>query len=93
MKHNLKISVSKEPKTGGIVQCRSVTLREKLLTRKNASALPNAVPHGGTPIKEWYGEKPTLKPSALNVGSRSDCTVEKALIVPVPALRMPDARG
>ena len=33
MKHNLKISVSKEPKTGGIVQCRSVTLREKLLTR------------------------------------------------------------
>ena len=33
MKHNLKISVSKEPKTGCIVQCRSVTLREKLLTR------------------------------------------------------------
>lgn len=33
MKHNLKINVSKEPKTGGIVQCRSVTLREKLLTR------------------------------------------------------------
>ena len=32
MKHNLKISVSKEPRTGGIVQCRKVTLREKLLT-------------------------------------------------------------
>lgn len=33
MKHNLKISVSKEPKPGGIAQCRNVTLREKLLTR------------------------------------------------------------
>lgn len=30
MKHKLKISVSKEPQTGGIVQCRNVTLREKL---------------------------------------------------------------
>ncbi len=33
MKHNLKISVSKEPPEGGIVQCRNVSLREKLLTR------------------------------------------------------------
>lgn len=33
MKHNLKISVSKEPQSGGIVRCRNVTLREKLLTR------------------------------------------------------------
>ena len=33
MKHNLKISVSKEPQSGGIVQCRNVSLREKLLTR------------------------------------------------------------
>lgn len=33
MKHNLKISVSREPQTGGIVRCKSVTLREKLLTR------------------------------------------------------------
>ncbi|MDO4564679.1 MAG: hypothetical protein Q4C04_03620 [Clostridia bacterium] len=31
MKHNLKISVSKEPQTGGIVRCRNVSLREKLL--------------------------------------------------------------
>lgn len=31
MKHNLKISVSKEPQTGGIVSCRSVSLREKVL--------------------------------------------------------------
>lgn len=31
MKHNLRISVSKEPQTGGIVRCRNVTLREKLL--------------------------------------------------------------
>lgn len=31
MKHNLKISVSKEPQTGGIVSCRSVTLREKFM--------------------------------------------------------------
>jgi len=33
MKHNLRISVSKEPQTGGIVQCRKITLREKLLTK------------------------------------------------------------
>jgi hypothetical protein len=32
MKHNLKISVSKEPQTGGVVRCRNVSLREKLLT-------------------------------------------------------------
>ena len=33
MKHTLKISVSKEPSGGGIVSCRHVTLREKLLRR------------------------------------------------------------
>lgn len=33
MKHNLRISVSKEPQKGGIVQCRNITLREKLLTK------------------------------------------------------------
>ena len=33
MKHNLKISVSKEPQAGGLVQCRNLNLREKLLTR------------------------------------------------------------
>ena len=31
MKHNLKISVSKEPQTGGIVTCRNVTIRERIL--------------------------------------------------------------
>ncbi|TDT71519.1 hypothetical protein EV215_0895 [Hypnocyclicus thermotrophus] len=31
MKHNLKISVSKEPQTGGIVTCRNVSIREKIL--------------------------------------------------------------
>lgn len=31
MKHNLKISVSKEPQTGGIITCRNVTIREKLM--------------------------------------------------------------
>ena len=31
MKHILKISVSKEPQDGGIVGCRNVTLRERLL--------------------------------------------------------------
>ncbi len=31
MKHKLKISVSQEPQTGGIVTCRNVTVREKLL--------------------------------------------------------------
>ena len=33
MKHNLRISVSKEPHQGGIVQCRNISIREKLLTR------------------------------------------------------------
>ena len=33
MKHNLKISVSTETQTGGVVRCRNVSLREKLLTR------------------------------------------------------------
>lgn len=33
MKHNLNICVSKEQQTGGVVRCRNVTLREKLLTR------------------------------------------------------------
>jgi hypothetical protein len=32
MKHNLKISVSNNPQTGGVVRCRNVSLREKLLT-------------------------------------------------------------
>ena len=31
MKHNLKISVLKEPQTGGIVTCRNVTIRERIL--------------------------------------------------------------
>ena len=33
MKHNLKICVSKEPKSGGVGACRSISLRQKLLTR------------------------------------------------------------
>lgn len=33
MKHNLSIQVSKEPQKDGIVQCRSLSIREKLLTR------------------------------------------------------------
>lgn len=33
MKHNLTISVSKEPRKGGIVQCKSISIREKLLTK------------------------------------------------------------
>ena len=31
MKHNLKISVSKKPQAGGIVSCRNVAIRERLL--------------------------------------------------------------
>ena len=31
MKHTLRISVSKEPQGGGIVGCRRVTVRERLL--------------------------------------------------------------
>ena len=31
MRHNLKISVSKEPQTAGIVTCRNVIIRERLL--------------------------------------------------------------
>jgi len=33
MKHDLKISISREPPGGGIVRCRTVTLRERLLDR------------------------------------------------------------
>lgn len=33
MKHNLKISVSREPKTGGFVSCKTITVREKLISR------------------------------------------------------------
>ena len=31
MKHKLKIRVSKEPQTGGIVTCRNLAIRERLL--------------------------------------------------------------
>ena len=31
MKHNLKISVSKVPHTGGVITCRNVTIRERFL--------------------------------------------------------------
>lgn len=31
MKHTLQISVSKKPKNGGIVACRSVSVRERFL--------------------------------------------------------------
>lgn len=31
MKHNLKISVSKAPQTNGLVACRDVSIRERLL--------------------------------------------------------------
>ena len=33
MKHKMNLSESKHPQIGGIVQCRNVSLREKLLTR------------------------------------------------------------
>lgn len=33
MKRRLKISVSKEPVADGIVSCKTITLRERLLTR------------------------------------------------------------
>ena len=33
MKHSLKISYTKEPGSGGIVWCRTVPLRERLLRR------------------------------------------------------------
>ncbi|PYG84778.1 hypothetical protein LY28_03571 [Ruminiclostridium sufflavum DSM 19573] len=31
MKHQLKISISKEPQTGGIVRCRNLSIRERVL--------------------------------------------------------------
>lgn len=31
MKHTLKISVSKEPASGGIVSCRRISVRERIL--------------------------------------------------------------
>lgn len=33
MKHNLKISVSRAPKAGGLVSCKTITVREKLISR------------------------------------------------------------
>lgn len=33
MKHNLKISVSDTPKSGGVVACRKFSLRKKLLDK------------------------------------------------------------
>ena len=33
MKHSLKISYTKEPGSGGIVWCRTIPLRERLLRR------------------------------------------------------------
>ena len=30
MKHKVKVSVSKDPQTGGIVTCRNLTVRERL---------------------------------------------------------------
>ena len=31
MKHKVKVSVSKDPQTGGIVTCRNLSVRERLL--------------------------------------------------------------
>lgn len=31
MKHKVKISVSERPETGGLIACRSVTIRDRLL--------------------------------------------------------------
>ncbi len=31
MEHNLKIGVSKKPKYGGIVSCRTISVRERIL--------------------------------------------------------------
>lgn len=31
MKHHLKISISKEPQSGGIVRCRNLSVRERIL--------------------------------------------------------------
>ena len=31
MRHSLKVSVSKEPQIGGVVTCRNIGIREKLL--------------------------------------------------------------
>lgn len=33
MKHDLRISIRREPSSQGIVRCRTVTLRERLLER------------------------------------------------------------
>ena len=33
MKHNLKISIAERPDTGGIVRCKMVSLRERVLRR------------------------------------------------------------
>ena len=33
MKHNLKISIAEKPETGGIVRCKTVSLRKRVLQK------------------------------------------------------------
>lgn len=33
MKHNLKICLAREPVSGGIVRCKTISLRERMLRR------------------------------------------------------------
>ena len=65
MKHNLTISVSKDPRRGGVLQCKNISIREKLLTKlfgrkqkimilipgNSVSAVTiNEVPEGGAAV-------------------------------------------
>ena len=68
MKHNLNISVSKKPPAGGIIQCRNVSLREKLLTRllgRRATALGQSDPEDAAASAPAPAAPPAPAPADL----------------------------
>ena len=79
MKHNLRISVSKKPKYGGVVSCRTVSVRERILRFLfgNPMRLTIVVPGDSVPPGVFYrlpmiAELPNLFPA---VSIRNDATI------------------
>lgn len=53
MRHNLNIRVSDKPRNGGVVACRTVSIREKLFTLLLG---PKQMLHGRFPHKKEEGQ-------------------------------------
>lgn len=71
MEHNLKISVSKEPQTSGIVSCKSITFREKFVRdlfgeKKKVTDDWNALNKSVTALTQAFadGDEQKLEPEA-----------------------------